>query len=106
MALGLGVSESLAQDALIKLQNAKLPPVTFSHTAHVDKQKIGCATCHHKDSGKPKACATCHKIETSDKTPSAKEAFHERCRTCHKEQADKGGKTGRVPTKCNDCHKQ
>jgi hypothetical protein len=101
--LGLGICQGPSQDITIKLQNAKLSPVNFSHASHVDKQKIKCAVCHHADPAKPKACTTCHKLEPQDKTPSAKEAFHQQCITCHKQQADKAGK---VPTKCNECHKR
>jgi hypothetical protein len=95
-SLGYGASESPAQDVVIKArQNTKLQPVPFSHATHVDKQKIDCATCHHKDAAKPKACSTCHAAEGQEKATSAKEPFHGKCRTCHKEQ---------VAIKCHYCH--
>lgn len=104
--LGYGASVSVAQDKVIKVENAKLPPVSFSHSLHVDKQKVECAVCHHSDPKKPKACTTCHKLEVQGRTPSAKEAFHGKCVTCHKGQAKKGGNSAQAPTRCNDCHKR
>jgi hypothetical protein len=88
-------------DRTLKVEGAKLPPVTFSHKTHVDKVKVECATCHHKDAKEPKACVTCHDAkDVKDKAPIAKDAFHKTCQTCHKE---KGGK---APTKCTECHKK
>ncbi|MGA2108002.1 MAG: cytochrome c3 family protein [Syntrophorhabdales bacterium] len=95
-ALSYAAVMSPAQDIVIKArQHTKLQPVIFSHATHVDKQKIECATCHHKDPAEPKACTTCHNTEGQNKPISAKEAFHGNCRTCHKEQ---------VASKCYDCH--
>ncbi len=89
------------QPITIKLEGAKMPPVTFPHSVHVEKHKIECATCHHKDAQDPKACTNCHGKDP--KAPAAKDAFHTRCQGCHKEQAAKGVK---APTKCNECHKK
>ncbi len=95
-ALSYGASLSPAQDIVIKVRPyTKLQPVIFSHGTHVDRQKIECATCHHKDPAEPKACTTCHSAEGQGKALSAKEALHGNCRTCHKEQ---------VASKCHDCH--
>jgi hypothetical protein len=88
----------------IKLEGAKMPPVTFPHETHVDKAKVACATCHHKDAQNPKACTTCHGAkEAKGGAPLAKDAFHTRCQGCHKESAAKGLS---APTKCNECHKK
>ena len=88
----------------IKLEGAKMPPVTFPHATHVDKAKVACATCHHKDAQSPKACTTCHgEKEAKGGAPLAKDAFHTRCQGCHKESAAKGVS---APTKCNECHKK
>jgi hypothetical protein len=87
----------------IKVEGAKMAPVAFPHAVHVDKLKIDCAKCHHKDAGSPKACTTCHGAAAKDSTPAAKDAFHTRCQTCHKEAAAKGTA---APTKCNECHKK
>lgn len=87
----------------IKVEGAKMAPVTFPHATHVEKLKIDCAKCHHKDAQNPKACTTCHGATAKDNTPSAKDAFHTRCQTCHKEMAAKGTP---APTKCNECHKK
>ncbi|OPY76489.1 MAG: Acidic cytochrome c3 precursor [Syntrophorhabdus sp. PtaU1.Bin050] len=99
--------EKKPPDALaIKLDGAKLPPVKFSHTVHVEKNKIECATCHHKDADpkQPGACTKCHPaVEGKGSTPIAKDAFHKLCQTCHKENSAKGVK---APTACNECHKK
>jgi len=88
---------------VVRLEGAKMPPVTFSHATHVDKTKIDCVKCHHKDPKQPKACTTCHGNEVKGKAPAAKDAFHTTCQGCHKEEAAKGAK---APTKCNECHKK
>ncbi|HUJ69560.1 MAG TPA: cytochrome c3 family protein [Syntrophorhabdales bacterium] len=87
----------------IKLEGAKMAPVVFSHGVHAGDQKIDCVKCHHKDPQAPKACTTCHGSEAKGSQPAAKDAFHTRCQTCHKEMAAKGSK---APTKCVDCHKK
>ena len=88
----------------IKIEGAKMAPVTFPHETHVVKEKIACATCHHKDAQSPKACTTCHDPkEAKGGAPLAKDAFHTRCQGCHKESAAKGMS---APTKCNECHKK
>ena len=88
----------------LKLENAKMAPVTFSHGAH--GKTISCSICHHKDKDptKPEKCGTCHLVrDVKEKAPPAQDAFHDKCRTCHKESAAKGAK---APTGCNDCHKK
>jgi hypothetical protein len=88
---------------VIKLQDAKMPPVTFSHTTHVNKNKIECVKCHHKDPQAPKVCTTCHDKEAKGNVVMVKEAFHNTCQACHKESVAKGGT---APTKCTECHKK
>jgi hypothetical protein len=87
----------------IKLDGAKMPLVNFPHAIHVDKAKVDCAKCHHKDAASPKACTTCHGKDAQGKAPAAKDAFHTRCQGCHKDAAAKGAA---APTKCNECHKK
>ena len=90
----------------IKLEGAKLPPINFSHTIHVEKNKLDCVTCHHKDKDAkaPEACVKCHSAtEVKNNAPTAKDAFHKQCQTCHKESTAKGVK---APTTCNECHKK
>jgi hypothetical protein len=96
-------AEPPKQPVTIKLEGGKMAPVIFSHAIHVEKQKIDCVKCHHKDPQNPVACTTCHEKEAKGKTPSAREAFHTRCQTCHKEMAAKGL---HPPTKCMECHKR
>ncbi len=89
---------------VIKAEGAKMAPVTFSHAVHVDKVKVECVTCHHKDADNPKACTTCHDLkEVKNGAPKIQDAFHKLCQTCHKERDEKGAK---APTKCNECHKK
>jgi len=88
----------------IKIEGAKMAPVTFSHEVHPGKQKIACATCHHKDAENPKACTVCHTAKgTPGGAPAARDAFHTRCQGCHKDAAAKGVT---APTKCNECPKK
>jgi hypothetical protein len=87
----------------VKLDGAKMPVVTFSHAVHVEKGKVECAKCHHKDADSPKACTTCHGAEAKGSAPAAKDAFHTKCQGCHKDAAAKGAA---APTKCNECHKK
>jgi hypothetical protein len=90
----------------IKLEGAKMAPVTFSHGTHVDKAKVDCAVCHHKDADakNPAACTTCHAVKEAKGGASvAKDAFHGKCQGCHKDAASKGKA---APTKCAECHKK
>jgi hypothetical protein len=90
----------------ITLEGAKLPPVAFSHTTHIEKAKIECIVCHHKDKDakEPEGCVKCHLLkEAKDNAPVAKNAFHKQCQTCHKDALTKGIN---APTKCNECHKK
>lgn len=95
-----------AEPIMLKLEGAKLAPVPFSHTSHVEKEKIECVVCHHKDKDvkEPQACLTCHLLkEVKDNAAPAKDAFHKNCITCHKESVAKGKA---APVKCNECHKK
>ena len=76
--------------AEIKLP-AKMGEVTFNHAAHQGRV-ADCATCHHQGAGT--ACRSCHGVKAD--APKAKDAFHTRCKGCHKEQNG--------PTKCKQCH--
>ncbi len=95
-----------AEPIMLKLEGAKLAPVPFSHATHADKAKVDCAVCHHKDKDpkEPEACVKCHGVkEAKDNAPLAKDAFHKKCQTCHKDAASKGKA---APTKCAECHKK
>jgi hypothetical protein len=90
----------------LSLEGAKMPPVSFPHSTHIDKVKLECVTCHHKDKdGKGyRSCEKCHLVkEVKEGAPIARDAFHKLCQTCHKERAAKGVS---APTKCNECHKK
>ena len=84
----------------VKLEGAKMAPITFSHEKHA---KVDCAKCHHKDAQAPKGCETCHGKEAKGATLAGKDAFHNACQGCHKDAAAKGTA---APTKCNECHKK
>ena len=86
----------------------------FSHPVHLELA-VECGQCHHDNSHQPLPesvigamenseqlrCATCHNEDFSTAgLQSSKDAFHKRCKECHKEGVD--GKKG--PTKCNGCH--
>lgn len=94
------------EPVVIKNEGAKLPPVSFSHKSHVEKAKIDCATCHHKDKNpkEPEGCGKCHPVAgPKDNAPGAKDAYHKLCQNCHKDSSAKGVK---APTACNECHKK
>lgn len=99
-------AEKKIPDTVTLKLEGKMPPVTFPHNTHVQKTKIDCVVCHHKDKDpkEAQACVTCHQITgTKDNAPPARDAFHKRCQTCHKEAAEKGVN---APTKCTECHKK
>jgi len=88
----------------------------FSHSVHLDLG-VSCGQCHHNSEHQPLTdkdiaamensqqlrCATCHNENFAEpKLQSVKDAFHARCKECHKQGV--GDKKG--PTKCTDCHVQ
>ena len=107
LSLNPAAAEKKPPDVVtIKLEGAKLPPVIFSHPTHTEKAKLDCVTCHHKDKNpkEPEGCLKCHPLkEAKDNAPLAKDAFHKKCLTCHKDSLSKGIT---APTKCNECHKK
>ena len=98
-----GYPEIPADKEVISIPS-KLGTVTFAHKAHSGLKNVDCKTCHHSypDVDGIQDCHNCHKPKASD-TIKAKEAFHTRCRGCHKYTVDSGEKGG--PTrKCELCH--
>ena len=96
---GVIVAANAPDTITIKDVQKSKAPVVFPHKAHAEKLGIKCAECHHKDTaGQEKSCAACHKAEKTGDVPSFKDAMHNKCKACHQ-------KTGKGPTKCNDCHK-
>lgn len=96
----------------IKAAAKKQGPVVFSHGKHAATLVKSCDTCHHTQKGlkteegtKVVACTTCHLDPKNATVPGmremslAKNPFHVRCISCHKE-AKKG------PTICTGCHKK
>jgi hypothetical protein len=101
-----GAQKAPADTVPLKLEGAKMPPTPFTHPTHVDKAKIACTTCHHKEAaaGAYESCLKCHPLkDAKNGAPNAKDAFHKQCQTCHKESVKKGVS---APTKCNECHKK
>jgi predicted CXXCH cytochrome family protein len=105
--VGLALADKQPPEpAVIKIEGAKLPPVSFSHKTHVEKNKLECVKCHHKDKDpkEPEGCVKCHPVAgAQNKAPIAKDAFHKLCQACHKESTAKDVK---APTSCNECHKK
>ena len=94
------------ESVTLKLEGAKFPAVTFSHSVHIDKAKADCVVCHHKDKNpkEPGGCMPCHdRNEVKNGAPPIKDAYHKNCIDCHKESV---AKNVAAPTKCNECHKK
>ena len=85
--------------------DTKFGKVTFKHKDHQKRVGEGrCNTCHHKnkaDGSDAAKCASCHTkkevMKEGKKVVKIKDAFHKKCKACHK--AEKKG-----PTKCKECH--
>jgi hypothetical protein len=105
VSVAVPAEKKMPDKVTLKLEG-KMPPVIFSHATHAEKAKINCTVCHHKDKDpkEARACRTCHQITAvKDNAPPAKDVFHQKCQTCHKESTEKGVT---APTKCTECHKQ
>jgi hypothetical protein len=90
----------------LKLEDAKLAPVSFAHSLHSEQLKIECKTCHHKETDlqNVQRCDTCHLAkEPKGGAAIAKDAYHKTCVECHKKEVAQGKK---APTKCTECHKK
>jgi hypothetical protein len=98
------------------------PAVQFPHKQHFETLKIDCTTCHHawqggknvwKKGDPVKKCDSCHTNATVENEKSLppdqlklnlKNAFHEKCVTCHKDEKKKNP-SSKAPIMCNGCHK-
>lgn len=89
-------------------------PARFDHAKHT-ALGVECGVCHHDKDHNPLTaenvgasgneeqlrCMSCHnKNFANAELQKAKDVFHARCKTCHKEGYN--GKNG--PAKCKDCH--
>ena len=89
-------------------------PARFNHPTHLN-MGLDCASCHHDKEHAPLSaeaigelsdvsvlrCVSCHNSQNTNKDlQKAKDVFHAKCQTCHKEGF--AGKKG--PTKCTSCH--
>lgn len=112
-SFGTGETGMTAPDKEIIIEGEK-KSARFSHPVHLQLE-VTCGQCHHDsqhqpltaeeigvmENSLPLRCVSCHNKDFADpKLQSAKAAFHERCKECHKQGVN--GKTG--PTKCTDCH--
>ncbi|MEW6349477.1 MAG: cytochrome c3 family protein [Thermodesulfobacteriota bacterium] len=108
----LSASEAPKKEILISnpevFKERKFGPAKFDHTKH---GQLLCVQCHHvyedeenvwKPGDEVNKCASCHKLETSETTPSLERAMHGQCFSCHKRAKKAGLKTG--PTVCVLCH--
>ncbi len=86
---------AFAQDNY-EFKGGAMGKVAFPHKLH--QEKLGdCKVCHHKDeAGKEQKCGTCH---TADSKVKMKDAAHNSCQKCHKDQ-------GKGPKGCKECHKK
>ena len=102
----------------------KMGPVTFQHRKHefkymnLDGKRIGCTECHHEyvdgenvwtEEEDVKSCGTggCHdRLKTEgDKQYKLRNAFHRKCKICHRD-VRKAGKSEVAPyKKCSSCHR-
>ena len=102
----LGSTGALAAAPDKVVLNAKLGNVTFAHKTHAETLKIACKTCHHtmkEGETAPAKCTTCHGMDA--KASKAQDAFHGKCKVCHKEENEKNKKA--APVKCSGaggCH--
>ena len=85
---------------------SRLGNVSFAHKAHAGLKKVECKTCHHTYPAEDglQDCHNCHTPKGGD-APKAKDAFHLRCRGCHKYTVEEGEKAGPVK-KCKLCHQK
>jgi hypothetical protein len=93
------------ETVVVKEMQKKKAPVPFPHKLHGDK--FGCKECHHKWKGgdvEPEKCTKCHTNKKEGKKLKAKNAYHKKCKGCHKKMKKAGKKTG--PTSCKGCHKK
>ena len=94
--------------ATFKGAKKKKTAVSFQHSTHPD---TACLDCHHKaeqaklDAGEATACNAdgCHgpteEVVDGKKKLDLEDAYHGKCKDCHKANKDKG-----ASTKCTACH--
>ncbi len=73
----------------------------LGHKKHADEFVKDCKECHHnyKEGATVQKCGSCH---TKDSKVTAKTAYHNTCRNCHRDLKKAGKATG--PTLCTKCH--
>ena len=85
------------------------PAAVFAHDEHNEKAEIEeCNVCHHvyeggnkveNDSNEGTNCSECHHVEGGDTTRPLMKAYHDLCKSCHRE--NKAG-----PVTCGECHRK
>lgn len=78
------------------------PQVLFDHGLHErELKKEGCSTCHHPDADKNLIFE--HPFAGAPEDNNAvKDAYHEKCISCHTKRIEEGKKYG--PVTCGECH--
>jgi hypothetical protein len=113
-AVALAAAE-IPQDKAVITFTGKLGTVTFNHQHHAELVDVGgvskveCSTCHHKTEAgdTPQPCEECHAKKDGEKmenAPNIKDAYHLRCRGCHKYTMEEMGKEAGPDKKCKLCH--
>jgi hypothetical protein len=87
-------------------------PVPFNHQAHAEDYGTACNDCHHvykngknvwEEGDEVQKCTECHDPkESKGNVKKLQIAFHNDCRTCHKES----GSANAPYKRCYGCHKK
>jgi hypothetical protein len=88
-------------------KDSQRPPAVFVHDEHNEKAELDeCNVCHHvyeagkkveDDSSEGQGCSDCHSVEGGSPTRPLMKAYHNMCKSCHRE--NKAG-----PVTCGECH--
>ncbi len=76
--------------------------------------RADCGVCHHEfdeqsgrlvyRQGGEGSCRYCHAAQSTEKTPSMREAAHESCVACHQRLREQAPSRARGPVRCAACH--
>ena len=104
-----------ADKDIIIFHSKTMGKTTFYHKKHSTLEDVGgvlkveCKTCHHTQEGDAavKPCKECHAKKKGGKmenAPKYKDAYHLRCRGCHKYTMEEMKKPAGPDKKCKLCH--
>jgi len=98
LVTSIAISDQNKGAATIVLQGGSSGNVSFPHHRH--QNALGdCNVCHALF---PQSVGSTEKLKAEGKLK--KKEVMEQCQTCHRQKADKGGRTG--PTSCKGCHQK